>query len=122
MFSLSVYVSGGYQQLWRNKKGVLNSPGIHSLFSMCPGGWKAAESSNRDTLPHALYGQSSEIKGFVCTANNTDRSQFVTCQSGRMIQIFFLDATLAATTDITCLQHKHRISSFSFVYLLVQGK
>lgn len=56
------------------QEGVFNACGIHSLFSMCPRGWKAAESSNRDSLPHALHGKSSEIKGFVCTANNKDSS------------------------------------------------
>lgn len=54
--------------------------GIHSLFSMFPEGWKAAESSNRHTLPHARHGKSSEIKGFVCSANNMDCAPFVTCQ------------------------------------------
>ena len=58
-------------------------------FPCVPGGWKAAESSNRDTLPHALHGKSSEIKGFVCTANNKDFSQFVTCQRRREILSFF---------------------------------
>lgn len=66
---------------------------------MCPRGWKAAESSNRDSLPHALHGKSSEIKGFVCAANNKDCSQFITCQRGKMIQCFLQTATFAAITD-----------------------
>lgn len=48
-----------------SEEGVLNACGIQSLFSVCPGCWKAAESSNRASLPHALHGKSSEIKGFV---------------------------------------------------------
>lgn len=64
-------------------------------FPCVPGGWKAAESSNRDTLPHALHGKSSEIKGFVCTANNKDFSQFVTCQRRRVI-LFFLSCNLCS--------------------------
>ncbi|MEQ2236470.1 hypothetical protein ILYODFUR_013106 [Ilyodon furcidens] len=71
-----VFVSGGFCQLWRKKEGVFNAPGIHSLFSTCPRGWKAAESSNTDTLPHALHGKNSEIKGFVCT-NCKHSSPFV---------------------------------------------
>lgn len=101
---------------------MLNACGIHSLFSMCPGGWKAAESSNRDSLPHALHGESSEIKGFVCTANNKDCSQFVTCQRGRMIQCSFLTATFAAITDMTLVRNKRWITCFSFVHLPEQDK
>lgn len=80
--------SGATSSSGEIRRACLNACGIHSLFSMCPGGWKAAESSNRDTLPHALHGKSSEIKGFVCTANNKDCSQFVTCQRGRVINVF----------------------------------
>lgn len=62
-------VSGGWWWGWgvagSSEEGVLNASGIQSLFSMRPGCWKAAESSNTDSLPHALHGKSSEIKGFV---------------------------------------------------------
>lgn len=68
----------------RKYMGVFDSHEIHSLFSMCPRGWKAAESSNRDTLPHALHGKSSEIKGFVCTTNSKHCSQSLTWQSRRI--------------------------------------
>lgn len=94
---------------------MFNARGIHSLFSMCPGGWKAAESSNRDTLTHALHGKSSEIKGFVCTANNKDCSQLANCQRGRIIK-FFQVAAFAAVIEITW------IICFSFVHLLVQDR
>lgn len=73
-----------FRQHRRKQMGVFNSHKIHSLFSMCPRGWKAAESSNRDTLPHALHGKSSEIKGFVCTTNSKHCSQSLTWQNRRI--------------------------------------
>lgn len=67
--TLSLDLMSTFLCLWgvagSSEEGVLNACGIQSLFSMCPGCWKAAESSNRDSLPHALHGKNSEIKGFV---------------------------------------------------------
>lgn len=88
--SQSVYVSLGYWQLWRNQEGVFNAPGIHSLFSMCPGvGRQLKVQTHTHTLPHALHGKSSEIKGFVCTANNKDCSQLATLPKRKDDSFFF---------------------------------
>lgn len=62
---LCLWGIGGWGVAGSSEEGVLNACGIQSLFSVHPGCWKAAESSNRASLPHALHGKSSEIKGFV---------------------------------------------------------
>lgn len=67
------------------RRACLMSAGSTPCFPSVPGVGRQLKVQT-DSLPHALHGKSSEIKGFVCTANNKDCSQFITCQGGKMIQ------------------------------------
>lgn len=101
--------------------------GSTPCFPCVPGVGRQLKVQAETHSTHALHGKSSEIKGFVCTTNNKDCSQFTTCQRRTMIHFLFCSLSLFLNGDFCSrrgcdfrVKGKRWITCFAFVHLALQ--